>query len=329
MRPRLGPLTGLGLSAVGYLGLVGLARRALVRQRSAAQLEPALRAWLAQAGLVAQPHYLATPVGVVHVLEAGAGPRAIVVLPGLRSSGGEFAELLARLARHTRVVAIDLPGTGLSDPVTFSGHPGQAWNQVVGAVADALDLGTFDLVGHSLGGLAAGGFAVAHPDRVGRVVLISPLGLSRRIPLLWQVAVVPGLMDLRGLYERVIVARQGGAEASGSRPASWSTALVRYQTEVCQRLGVGSDLTLPGRLFRPFGPGPESRLLPALGLLADRVLVLWGDQDRRMSLPDALAELDYFPQIEVEVFRGAGHLLPVREPELVGRRILEFLDSPR
>ncbi|MGA7172607.1 MAG: alpha/beta hydrolase [Candidatus Dormiibacterota bacterium] len=329
-RSKLGLATWLGLSVLGYAALVGTARRSLVADPSPSELESALDGWLTEAGLKAIHRYVHTPVGRVHVLLAGRGARVVLMLPGLEASAGDFAELMARLGSRYRVAAIDLPGSGLSDPVSFQGHPRLAWNQVVETVADQLGLTDFVLVGHSLGGLAAGGFAIAHPDRIRQLVLISPLGLGRRIPRLWTFATVPGVMDLRGLYDRIQLVRHigrrqngPGAALQGVAEAAWE----KYWLLAGLRFGRGSELGIIGRLFNRSGLRTETQLLPALGLLSGRTLVLWGGHDRRLLLRDAAPELQFFNGIRLEVVPGAGHLLPVVEPSLTAQLITDFLET--
>lgn len=87
------------------------------------ELESHLDGWMAELALSVRHHYVDTPVGRVHVLAAGEGDDALVLLPGLAASAGEFGRLIKRLSSRHRVVAIDRPGTGLSDPVSFGGPP--------------------------------------------------------------------------------------------------------------------------------------------------------------------------------------------------------------
>jgi 2-hydroxymuconate-semialdehyde hydrolase len=284
-----------------------------------AELESALDQRIDAAGLVAEHRYVHTPAGRVHVLVGGAGASTMVFVPGLGASAGDFLGLLAQLARSRRVVAVDLPGSGLSDSVAFKGHPGRPWNQVITAVVDQLGIAEFDLVGHSLGGLAAGGFAVANQERVRRLVLLSPFGLSRRIPLHWNLALVPGAMDLLALSRRLTFARSAGADANRSDD--------RYARLVGSRFGHGSDLDLVGRLFQPLRLRSESELMPALGLLSGRVLVIWGSEDGQLLLRDAAPQISYYPGIKLEVLAGAGHLFPATLAELTARLITEFLAS--
>jgi pimeloyl-ACP methyl ester carboxylesterase len=315
-RPKLDLAIGLGLTGCGYAALVGWSRRAAFSDPPMAELESALDSRLDEAGLVATHRYVHTPAGRVHVLVGGGGESELLFLPGLGASVGDFPDLLAQLARRHLVVAIDLPGSGLSDAVAFRGHPGRPWNSVITAVADQLGIAEFSLVGHSLGGLAAGGFAIAHQERVPRLVLLSPFGLGRRIPLHWNLALVPGAMDLLGLSRRLALARSHGSDAE--------TAHHRYQRLVGARFGHGSDLDLVARLLQPLRLRSESQLLPALGLLTGRVLVIWGSEDRQLLLRDAGPELEYYPGIRLEVVQGVGHLFPATQPDLTARLITKF-----
>ncbi|HEY6538388.1 MAG TPA: alpha/beta hydrolase [Candidatus Dormibacteraeota bacterium] len=330
-RSGLGLATGLAFGLLGYGALVFCSRRALADDAPLSRLHPLLHSWLAESSLEAESRYLGTPVGRIHVLVAGSGPEPIVVLPGSGASAGDLAELIARLARNHLVVGVDLPGTGLSDPVSFSGHPQAAWSKVVTAVADELGLERFTLVGHSMGGLAAGGFAIANPTRVNRLVLISPFGVGRTIPFWWTFAMVPGVMDIRGLYERVMLVPRDewwSRAGEGRDLGLPGEAAQRYRRQARARFGRGSDLGLIGRLLQPLALRPESQLLPALGLLSGRVLVLWGGMDRRLPLAPAERELRHFPGLRLEVVADAGHLLPFLKPDLTARLIESFEGGP-
>jgi pimeloyl-ACP methyl ester carboxylesterase len=289
------------------------------------ELESELDRWLAELGVSAQHHYVHTAVGRVHVLEAGGGDDVVVLLPGLAASAGEFAVLIKQLADQHRVVVIDRPGAGLSDPIGFSGHPRGPWIQVIATVTDQLGLGPFILVGHSLGGLAAGAFATAHPERVRRLVLLSPLGLERRIPRAWNLVLLPGALELLAAADRAhwsgTVRRPSGADG-GTAPAPRLSPKQAYVRGVALRFGPGSDLDAVARLLRPLALRPESLLLPGLGLLAERTLVVWGSRDQQLPLAGARASLRRHPGLRLRVVEGAGHLLPFERPALVAELIV-------
>ena len=133
---------------------------------------------------------------VVHLLEGGAGS-PVVLLHGTGNSAGFLLPLLNEL-QGVRAIAPDLPGIGLSDPIDL---PRDRYRETAVAwldrLLDALELDSTALVGHSGGGLWALWYALAHPDRVTRLVLLAPPALPKtRCPLPIRLLSTPGLGEL-------------------------------------------------------------------------------------------------------------------------------------
>lgn len=111
----------------------------------------------------------------LRVLEAGHGDTTLVLLHGYGESLLAWRLLLDRFTRHYRVVALDLPGFGLSDkPDTTYDYP--AYARWLGDFLTRHTRGPVVVVGHSMGGQIAAGLALDHPDRVVATVLIDPAG---------------------------------------------------------------------------------------------------------------------------------------------------------
>ena len=125
-----------------------------------------------------QSQWIDTSSGSMHVFDSkGSGEHPpLVVLHGISACATQFRPLLTPIRSSVRrVIAPDLAGHG------FSAAPKSGLNettmmlgleQTLGAVIDE----PFVMVGNSLGGLAAIRFALAHPDRVKGLILISPGG---------------------------------------------------------------------------------------------------------------------------------------------------------
>ena len=76
-------------------------------------------------------------------------------------------------SRDVRMISVDRPGIGLSDP-----RPGRRvadWPNDVAELADALGLDVFAVMGHSVGAAYAAACAHALPDRVSAAALVSPI----------------------------------------------------------------------------------------------------------------------------------------------------------
>ncbi|MDX1567186.1 MAG: 2-succinyl-6-hydroxy-2,4-cyclohexadiene-1-carboxylate synthase, partial [Longimicrobiales bacterium] len=109
----------------------------------------------------------------MHVLDRGSGPATLLV-HGFTGSVGAWGEEILRGLTDAgrRVLAVDLPGHGLSDtppdPERYD-LPRVARDLTV--VLDRLEISRPDWIGYSMGGRIALGAAVLHPDRVGRLIL--------------------------------------------------------------------------------------------------------------------------------------------------------------
>jgi pimeloyl-ACP methyl ester carboxylesterase len=116
-----------------------------------------------------------------------------VLLHGTGNPAGFFLPLLNEL-HGVRAIAPDRPGVGLSDPIDL---PRDRYRESVVAwldrLLDTLELDTTALLGHSGGGVWALWYALAHPDRVERLVLLGVPTLPKtRCPLPIRMVGTPG-----------------------------------------------------------------------------------------------------------------------------------------
>ncbi len=131
------------------------------------------------------------PAGKLAVDDGGEGA-AVVFVHSLAGNTGHWSAQLERLRHSRRAVALDLRGHGRSEP-SKSGYAIDAVATDVGAVADALGLPRFALVGHSMGGGVALAYAGAHPERVDRLLLLDPIGDGTQIPTAEMQPFIDGL----------------------------------------------------------------------------------------------------------------------------------------
>lgn len=118
----------------------------------------------------------------VRAVRAGAGDTTVVFIHGYSESLLSFRGPFDRLADRYRVVALDVPGFGLSDKPA---GPYDLATQTARLVAflDSNTTGPVVLVGHSMGGELAASVTLQRPARVVALALISPagFGLSARL----------------------------------------------------------------------------------------------------------------------------------------------------
>jgi pimeloyl-ACP methyl ester carboxylesterase len=116
---------------------------------------------------------LDTDCGRVSTFEAGSG-EPIVLIHGLGATKAEFLPTVPALAPGFRTIAIDLPGFGDSDKPFPAAYDARFFARWVRALLDALELDRTHLLGHSMGGRVALEVGIRHPDRIDRLVLMTP-----------------------------------------------------------------------------------------------------------------------------------------------------------
>ncbi len=120
-----------------------------------------------------QEYQVSTRDGLsLRVLEWGP-PTAppVVMLHGIRGYARTFASLATALLPRHRTIAYDQRGRGGSDWDPARQYYNDTYVRDIEDVVDHLGLGSFDLLGHSMGGIAAYVYAATHPDRVRRLVI--------------------------------------------------------------------------------------------------------------------------------------------------------------
>ncbi len=108
----------------------------------------------------------------LRVIEWGAeAATPVVMLHGIRGYAQTFAALAGSLGPAFRTIAYDQRGRGESDWDPARQYYTDAYVRDLEAVVERLQLERFDLLGHSMGGIAAIVYAAANPHRVRRLVV--------------------------------------------------------------------------------------------------------------------------------------------------------------
>ncbi|GAC50744.1 alpha/beta fold hydrolase [Gordonia aichiensis] len=114
--------------------------------------------------------YAPTPLGQLHYAEAGSGS-PVLLLHQTPRSWDEYREVLPLLGRHRRAIAMDMYGFGMSaKPAPGTAHTIENFAEGAMALADALELDTFAVLGHHTGMFVASEVAARAPARVSAAV---------------------------------------------------------------------------------------------------------------------------------------------------------------
>lgn len=271
-------------------------------------LRAAEDALLATAGVAITRGEAPGPDGMrLRYLTCGEG-EPLVLLHGRGSGAAVFTPIFAPLAEQRRVIALDLPGWGLSDKPVFTGRSPQDalrfWMDGVLALLDHLGLDTVDLLGHSMGGFTALGLALEHPDRVRRLLLADSGGMGRNMALDARIYFWLKPERLHRWFGRDFMARVMAQDGSGHpvpRDAAFEFAwAVTTQPEVIPSGARAFDRWIDLS-------GVHLNFLDRLLKLEQPTLLLWGERDRLTPYSDALRARKLLRQARLVVFTRCGH----------------------
>jgi pimeloyl-ACP methyl ester carboxylesterase len=241
------------------------------------------------------------------VLTSGRG-KPVVFLHG--AGGLLWDPFLDALATGHKVVAPEHPGTGTSQGLE---HVEDIWDLVLyyAELFDALKLHAPAVVGHSFGGMVAAEIAATNPERVGKLVLIAPIGLWRDDHPVPDISGMP-FENLVGLLfaEPVSPLASLVPAPDPNDPEALFTAAMTLAS-ILQFIWPLPDKGLKKRLYRVNAP----------------TLLVWGDKDRLVS--PAYGD-DFQAAIagsRLEVIKDAGHIPHLEHLEQTQSVITEFLDA--
>jgi pimeloyl-ACP methyl ester carboxylesterase len=255
---------------------------------------------------------LSNGVTLAYVEMGNPGGPPTLLIHGYTDNSRSWS-LIAPYLKDRRLLAIDLRGHGKSDaPACCYAYTDFADDASL--FLDAMGITEADVIGHSLGSLAGQLLAAQHPEKVGKLVLVSSTTAVGSGPGSWlwdNVTKLKAPIDPNSQFMIDWYANPNPVDEdflTRERTESAATPLqvwngVLWGTAV-------NDLTL----IAPLVKSP--------------VLVLWGEKDGLFDLSHQEKLEKAYPEARFEVFAGAGHNMFWEFPKDTATIITEFLKEP-
>jgi 4,5:9,10-diseco-3-hydroxy-5,9,17-trioxoandrosta-1(10),2-diene-4-oate hydrolase len=272
-----------------------------------------------QAGADLKLHYHEAGTGEPIVMLHGGGPGA--------SGWSNFGRNLPVFAEHYRTLLVDQPGFGLSDKPEITGQFFTFSADALVHLLDTLGIQRVHIIGNSLGGGTAVRFALRHPDRAGRLVLMAPGGLGVNV---FSPDPTEGVKHIYNFTAPPGPSRE--KLATFLRTLVVDKSLITDEL-VEERYRVASDpeslraMASMGKSFTSPDTFEEGMLWREAYKLRQRVLLVWGREDRVNPLDGALLALKTIPRAQLHVFGRCGHWAQLERFAEFNRLTLDFLRS--
>jgi len=246
------------------------------------------------------------PQGRLAYWTVGSGP-TVALLHGAGDQAGTWAKVVPELAKRFRLLLPDFPGHERSEPLAGPLDHGDMIDAVEALLDHEAAGERVALIGNSMGGWAALGYAQRHPERVSALILEDSGGVS-------------------GPDLRVLLAPQ-----------------TREEARDLLKLTFGPGLPEPKRfvlddLLRRTRTGPIARMLETdatpylldgkLGGVTAPAHLVWGEHDRLLPLDYAKRLAAELPRAKIHVLAGCGHIPHLVAPDAFRELVEKVLADP-
>jgi pimeloyl-ACP methyl ester carboxylesterase len=286
-----------------------------LRQRYLAAYEHVLAGWPVPYDRLSVP----TDLGTTHVIVCGS-PVAppVVLLHAAMATATIWRPNVVGLSSHFRVYAVDVIGQGGLSVATRKIRTRHDYIGWMNSLFDELGIAKASIVGNSYGGFLAFNQASLAPDRVERIVAISPPGV---FVSLWRLAPRFIWGTARELARRL----RGGRRKKRSI-ADFLAPGAQFREEDAAWIALSEQFVNGGVRMNAAMPTVFSKselqsiVVPAMLLIAEHETMY----DPNRTLRIACSRM---PALRAEIVEGAHHLAAMARPEFVNDTILRFLGS--
>jgi pimeloyl-ACP methyl ester carboxylesterase len=259
----------------------------------------------------------------IRYIDAGKG-RPLVLIHGIPTSSFLWRDMIPELSKQGRVIALDLPGFGFSDPPSDGDYTISNYARILGSFLDALAIKRATLVCHDLGGPIALTYAIRHPRNCQRLVIfdtflhtdLPPWPLAMRIARIRPLGEI--FMNLGGES----IARSGLEDGVVVKSRMTDAVVRRYYMPDGKPDKLNNTILATLRVDHM----RDLRFIETnLKTIDMPTLVVWGEKDVYLPLSLGNRIQEDITGSEWRVMPNCGHFVPEDYPERATRLIVEFL----
>ena len=260
----------------------------------------------------------------IHYKDEGHGP-VLILVHGVCASLHTWDGWTQRLKDRYRIIRLDIPGFGLTGPA-----PDTSFYQIDEAVklferlVEEMKLEKFYLAGNSLGGYISWNYALKHPEKVEKLILVDSVGFPQPLPGIIALASFPIIR----IYARYIMPRflfDSAVEQVFGDQSKITDKLKDRYFELAMREGnKGSYVDVFTEMRRMCG---NENLSKGIKDLKPPTLVMWGTKDIWIPFKYFENWKKELPTAKFIQYEGAGHTPMEEIPDETARDADLFLSG--
>ena len=237
--------------------------------------------------------------------------KSILLLHGLGGSLERWSKVIPFFSNNYRLIIPDIVGFGYSDKPHVE-YSIEFFIKFIENFIQALNIDNLYVIGSSFGGLLALEFAIKFPNKVNKLVLLSPAGMMNRVTptlnLYISAALYPTFYNVATAYYEMVYDPRSVTEAS------IRDFINRMSLNNAKYAFMSTLISLKNN------PDLKDRLKINIP-----TLLIWGKDDQLMPLKYAK---DFkIPNSKLVIFNNCGHYPHVEKVEEFNKTVFQFLNN--
>ncbi|GAA3949206.1 alpha/beta hydrolase [Allohahella marinimesophila] len=262
----------------------------------------------------------------IHYRDVGEGP-VIILVHGIFSSLHTWDGWVEELRKSNRVITLDLPGYGLTGgPENIDDFNVEFVYSVFQNFIQYMEAEHFTLAGSSFGGYLSARYAVDHPEKVDRLILIDPSGYSQgERPLVFKMASTPVVGSIMKVFQPPFMITRNVKKNYGDPSKLTEENLYRY-VHMAQREGAKP---LYVKTLQMLGEDKADGTDMSFSGVKAPTLLMWGEEDEWTPLSQSERWMADLRNVKLITYPEVGHMPMEEIPfQTVSDAITFLADAP-
>lgn len=262
---------------------------------------------------------------------SGSG-KNLIFLHGANIGWGQWYPNISFFSKEFRVFAVDLPGSGNSTRINFSkSYLEKDFVAKIYEFIENLKLEKVNIIGHSFGAWIGMKLALLYPEKVNKLILLNPLGLTAYVPLKYRLIAIKPIAEfvsknimrptkknmskflLSVLYDKRNVV---------------SEEFINYFYEsVTGKNKISHPLMFISRISGILKIPKELILIDSLKNIICPTLVMLSQNDPLVSFQEAYKNVKLIPNLRIQIFFQTGHVISLERSSEFNELSINFLQN--
>jgi pimeloyl-ACP methyl ester carboxylesterase len=269
---------------------------------------------------------------MIHYRDVGEGP-VVVLVHGEMGSMHIWNDWISTLSQNFRVIAIDLPGSGLTSAPHCVSNPEETCPENLSSnylshtleyFIEDLNISKFTLVGSSYSGYLAAQYAAhQHPEKLNKLILITPMGFQQEVPWILNYVTVPGMDVFNRYIQPSTVATSILEHFYGDAKKITPSNRQRFM-HLSQSKGAHHSNVIQLSMVRTL---MEQGMLIDLSDISIPTLVMWGESDTWGDFSHAERWEKELGNATLVTYPAYGHILMEEGATITATDVVSFMND--